>query len=247
MLEEGFLDRFPTDAFFALHNKPGIAVGAVAVRPGPLLASSDRFDITVKARGTHAAHPHHGIDPFVIGAQIVLGLQTIASRNVDPVDSAVVSIGFMRSGSAYNIIPDELVIGGTARAFRPEVRDLVERRIGEIAAGTAATYGATAHLDYRRNYPPTVNDPREAAFVATVAAEVCGEAAVDREVAPSLGGEDFSFFLNERPGAMLWLGNGPGEDGCVLHSPDYDFNDAAIPTGVSLLARLAERYLARRD
>jgi amidohydrolase len=217
------------------------------VRPGPLLASSDRFDITVKARGTHAAHPHHGVDPFVVGAQIVLGLQTIASRNVDPIDSAVVSIGFMRSGSAYNIIPDELVIGGTARAFRPEVRDLVERRIGEIAAGTAATYGATARLDYRRNYPPTVNDPREAAFAASVAAEVCGEAAVDREVAPSLGGEDFSFFLNARPGAMLWLGNGPGEDGRVLHSPDYDFNDAAIATGVSLLARLAERYLARRE
>lgn len=247
MLEEGFLERFPCDAVFAFHNKPGIPLGQVGVRSGPLLASSDRFDIRVKSRGTHAAHPHLGIDPFVIGAQIVLGAQTIASRNLDPVDSAVVSIGFMRSGSAYNIIPDELHIGGTARAFRPEVRDLIERRLGEIARGTAATYGADAVLDYRRNYPPTINDPREAAFAAEVAAEICGANGVDCNVPPSLGGEDFSFFLNKRPGAMLWLGNGPGEGGCILHNPAYDFNDAAMPTGISVLARLAERYLARED
>jgi amidohydrolase len=247
MIEEGFFDLFPCDGVFAMHNKPGIPVGHVAVRPGPILASTDRFEITVKGYGTHAAYPHLGIDPFVIGAQITLALQTVVSRNIDPLDSAVLTIGFMRGGSAHNVIPDELVIGGTVRAFRPAVQDLIERRIGEIARGTATTFGATAEANYMRGYPPTVNDATEAAFAATVAAEVCGEDAVDRATPPSMGGEDFSYFLNARPGAMLWLGNGPGEGGCFLHNPKYDFNDSAIPTGVSVFVRLAERFLAREE
>src|SRR5215469_8457540 len=247
MVEEGLFDKFPCDAVFALHNKPGIAVGAIAARPGPLLAASDRWDIYVKGRGTHAAHPHLGTDPFVIGAQIVLALQTIGSRNVDPLDSAVVSVGFMRGGSAYNVIPDELHIGGTARAFRPEVRDLIERRVGEIARGVAGTFGATATVDYARNYPPTINDADETAFAASVAAEICGETGVRNNYPPSMGSEDFSYFLEKRPGAMLWLGNGPGEGGCFLHNARYDFNDSAIPTGVSFLARLAERFLEREE
>jgi amidohydrolase len=230
MVEEGLFEKFPCDGVFAMHNMPDIPVGHFGVRPGPLLASSDRFDIRIKGYGTHAAHPDRGIDPFVIGAQITLALQTIVSRNMDPIDNAIVTIGFMKGGSAYNVIPDELVIGGTARAFRPEVRDLIERRLGEIARGTAATFGATAVVDYKRNYPPTVNDPKEAAFAADVAAEICGEAAVNRDIRPSLGSEDFSYLLNARPGAMLWLGN-----------------DAAIPTGVSFFVRLAECFLARDD
>jgi amidohydrolase len=247
MIEEGFFDLFPCDGVFAMHNKPGIPVGHMAVRPGPILASTDRFEITVKGYGTHAAYPHLGIDPFVIGAQITLALQTVVSRNLDPLDSAVLTIGFMRGGSAFNVIPDELVIGGTVRAFRPAVQDLIERRIGEIARGTAATFGATAEAKYIRGYPPTVNDATEAEFAAMVAAEVCGEDAVDRATPPSMGGEDFSYFLNARPGAMLWVGNGPGEGGCFLHNPKYDFNDSAIPTGVSVFVRLAERFLARDE
>jgi len=245
MVEQGLFDKFPCDAVFALHNKPGIAVGRIAARPGPVLAASDRWDIRVKGRGTHAAHPDLGLDPFVIGAEIVLALQTIASRNLDPVDSAVVSIGFMQGGSAYNVIPDGLHIGGTSRSFRPEVRDLVERRIGEIARGVAAVHGAAAETDYRRGYPPTVNHADETAFAAEVAAEICGADQVIHDVAPSMGGEDFSYMLNARPGAMLWLGNGPGEDGCGLHNTRYDFNDAALPVGASFLARLAERFLER--
>jgi amidohydrolase len=245
MVEEGLFERFPCDAVFALHNKPGIPLGNMAVRSGPILAASDRFDIRIKAKGGHAAHPHLSIDPFVIGAQIVVALQTIPARNVDPVDSAVVSVGFMRGGSAYNVIPDELHIGGTVRTFRPEVHDLVERRIGEIANGTAAMHGATAELSYRRGYPPTINHADEAAFAATVADEICGTENVNRNVAPSLGGEDFSYMLQQRPGAMLWLGNGPGEGGCLLHNTRYDFNDSAIPYGVSFFARLAERFLAQ--
>jgi amidohydrolase len=246
MVEEGLFDKFPCDAVFALHNRPGIEVGRIAVRPGPLLAASDRWDIRIRGRGTHAAHPHLGIDPFVIGAQIVLALQTISSRNVDPLDAAVVSVGFIKGGAAYNVIPDDLHIGGTARSFRPEVRDLIEARLGEIARGVAALHGASAGVEYRRNYPPTINHQAETEFAAEVAAEICGPDQVIRDVAPSMGAEDFSFMLNACPGAMLWLGNGPGEDGCFLHNARYDFNDAALPIGVSFLARLAERFLEKR-
>jgi amidohydrolase len=245
MVEQGLFDKFPCDAVFALHNKPGIAVGHIAARPGPLLAASDRWDIRITGHGTHAAHPHLGIDPFVVGAEIVLALQTIASRTVDPLDSAVVSVGFMRGGSAYNAIPDVLHIGGTARSFRPQVQDAIERRIGAIARGVAAAHGAVAEADYRRSYPPTVNHAAETEFAAEVAAEICGPDAVLRDVAPSMGGEDFSFMLNARPGAMLWLGNGPGEGDCFLHNAHYDFNDDALPVGASFLARLAERFLEK--
>ncbi len=245
MIEEGFFDLFPCDGVFALHNKPGVPLGHMAVRPGPILASTDRFEIKIKGYGTHAAYPHRGIDPFVIGAQITLALQTIVSRNVDPIDSAVVTIGFMRGGTAFNVIPDEFLIGGTVRAFRTPVQDLIEKRIGEIAHGTAAVFGATAEAVYNRGYPPTVNDAAEAEFAALVAGEVCGSDRVDRTMPPTMGGEDFSYFLQQRPGAMLWLGNGPGEGGCYLHNPKYDFNDAAIPVGTSFLVRVAERFLAR--
>jgi len=246
MVEEGLFDKFPCDAIFALHNRPGIEVGRIAVRPGPLLAASDRWDIRIRGRGTHAAHPHLGIDPFVIGAQIVLALQTITSRNLDPLDAAVVSVGFIKGGAAYNVIPDDLHIGGTTRSFRPEVRDLIEARLGEIARGVAALHGASAEAEYRRNYPPTINHQAETEFAAEVAAEICGPDQVIRDVAPSMGAEDFSFMLNACPGAMLWLGNGLGEDGCFLHNARYDFNDAALPIGVSFLARLAERFLEKR-
>jgi len=244
MVEEGLFDKFPCDAVFAMHNKPGIPIGHMATKAGPMLAATDRFDIRVRARGGHAAYPHLGTDPFVIGAHIVLALQTIPSRNVDPVEAALISLGFIRGGSAYNVIPDELHIGGTVRTFRAQVQDLVERRIGEVAKGAAALHGATADLEYRRGYPPTINHAAEAAFAAGVAAEICGEAQVERNVAPSLGGEDFSYMLQARPGAMVWLGNGPGEGGCHLHNSRYDFNDSAIPVGVSFFARLAERFLA---
>jgi amidohydrolase len=246
MVQEGLFDKFPCDAVFALHNKPGIAVGEIAAKAGPLLAASDRWDIRIKGHGTHAAHPHLGIDPFVVGAEIVLALQTIVSRSTDPLEAAVVSIGFMKGGSAYNAIPDTLHLGGTARSFRPQVQDLIERRIGEIARGVAAAHGAVAEADYRRSYPPTINHQAETEFAAAVAAEICGPDAVLRDIAPSMGGEDFSFMLNLRPGAMLWLGNGPGEGDCFLHNARYDFNDAALPVGVSFLARLAERFLESR-
>jgi amidohydrolase len=247
MVEQGLFEKFPCDAVFAMHNKPGIDVGSMATTLGPLLAASDRFDIKVKGHGTHAAHPHGGNDPFIIGAQIVTALQTIPARNVDPIDSAVISVGFMKGGSAYNVIPDELHIGGTVRSFRSQVQDLLERRMGEVAHGIAAAHGAKVEFSYRRGYPPTVNHADEARFAAEVAAEICGDDRVSTTVAPSMGGEDFSYMLLQRPGAMLWLGNGPGEGGCFLHNARYDFNDTALPYGVSFFVRLAERFLEKSE
>jgi amidohydrolase len=169
------------------------------------------------------------------------------SRNIDPVDSAVVTIGFMKGGTAYNVIPDEVHIGGTVRSFRPQTQDLIERRMGEIIRGTAAASGATAEFRYRRGYPPTINHADEAMFAADVAAEICGDDKVNRNVAPALGGEDFSYMLQAVPGAMCWLGNGFGEGGCFLHNARYDFNDTALPYGVSFFVRLAERFLEKSE
>jgi amidohydrolase len=247
MVEQGLFEKFPCDAVFAIHNKPGIDIGSMATTLGPLLAASDRYDIKVKGRGTHAAHPHGGNDPFVIGAQIVTALQTIPARNVDPVDSAVISVGFMKGGSAYNVIPDELHIGGTVRSFRAATQDLLEKRMGEVVHGIAAAHGASVEFSYRRGYPPTVNHADEAKFAAEVMAEICGEDKVTTTIAPSMGGEDFSYMLQAVPGAMVWLGNGPGEGGCLLHNARYDFNDTALPYGVSFFVRLAERFLEKAE
>ncbi|MBM3547728.1 MAG: amidohydrolase [Alphaproteobacteria bacterium] len=243
MVEEGLFEKFPCDGVFAIHNVPGLPIGHMAVRAGTLLASSDSWTIKVRAKGSHGAMPHQGTDPFVIGCQIVLSLQTIASRNVDPLDSVVVSVGFMKGGDTFNVIPDEVTIGGTARALVPHVQDMIEKRLGEIARGVASAYGASIEYKYDRRYPPTINHADEADFAAKVAEEVCGAGNVKRDIPPVMGGEDFSFMLQKVPGAILWLGNGPGEGNCVLHNPSYDFNNDAIPTGVSFLARLTERFL----
>ncbi len=245
MVEEGLFERFPCDSVFALHNRPGIPVGQMGVKPGPLCASEDNFEIKVLARGSHAAHPHLGIDPFVVGAQIVMALHTIRSRNVDPIESGLVSIGYMRGGTVQNVIPDDLTMGGTVRTYAPRIQEILETRIREIATGTAAAFGAKVDIRYTHDYPPTINDEASAAFASSVAAEICGEGGVNRRVNPSMGAEDFSFMLGARPGAMLLLGNGAGEGSCILHNPLYDFNDEATPVGVAFFARLAERKLSR--
>ena len=245
MVEEGLFQKFPCDGVFAIHNVPGLPIGHMAVRAGTLLASADSWTIKVKAKGSHGAMPHQGNDPFIIGCQIVLALQTIASRNIDPLDSVVVSVGFMKGGDTFNVIPDEVTIGGTARALVPHVQDMIEKRMGEIARGVAQAYGASVDVKYDRRYPPTINHADETEFAAKVAEEVCGPGNVKRDIPPVMGGEDFSFMLQKVPGAMLWLGNGPGEGNCLLHNPNYDFNNDAIPVGVSFLARLAERFLEK--
>jgi len=244
MIADGLFEKFPCDAVFAIHNKPGVPLGHIVTKAGPLLAAADRWDIKVTGRGGHAAHPHLAADPVVAASSIVMSLQTIVARNVDPLQAGVVTVGFMKGGSAYNVIPPDMQIGGTTRTTSPHNRELVERRIREICEGAAVMYGVKVDLEYRRGYPPTINDPARARFAFESAAEVCGPGAARDDAAPSMGAEDFSYIVERVPGAMVWLGNGSSDDGCLLHNPRYDFNDHAIPFGVSFFVRTVERHLA---
>ena len=244
MIEDGLFERFPMEAVFGLHNWPGQPLGHIAVHHGPVMACADRFDIEIRGHGAHAAMPHQGVDPVLAGTALVQALQSVVSRNADPQDAAVLSVTQFHAGDAYNVIPDVARIGGTVRAFRPEVRAQVEAAMQRICTGIGAAFGANVNFEYRRGYPPTINTPPEADFCIQVAAEVCGESHVLIDPKPSMGAEDFSYFLQEKPGCYVWLGNGPGEGGCTLHNPHYDFNDEAIPYGVAYWVRLAQRWLA---
>lgn len=245
MVEEGLFDQFPVDAVFGMHNWPGMDAGTFAVRPGPMMAASDTFEIVVTGQGCHGAMPHMGVDPVVVGAQIVGALQTVASRNVHPLSSAVISVTQFHAGEAWAVVPESAVLRGTARSFEEPVRKLIEARIGEIATSIAQAHAATAKVTYKRHYPPTVNSEDEAAFCAEVMESMVGADKVDRNPLPSMGAEDFSFMLQKRPGAYAWIGNGPGEGGCVLHNPHYDFNDAVIGLGVEYWVRLVRRFCSQ--
>jgi hippurate hydrolase len=246
MVEEGLFDRFPMQAVFGMHNIPGMAAGHMAVKAGPMMASYDIFEITITGRGSHGAMPHRGIDPITTGAELVQKLQTIVSRNIDPLEPAVVSVTKFHSGTAWNIIPNEAVIGGTVRAFSEAVQSQIEERIRQLCEGTAASHGATISVRYERRYPPTVNHPEEAALCLRVARELLGADAVNDNPRPAMGSEDFAWMLRARPGAYVWIGNGNGSvGGCMVHNPGYDFNDAILPTGAAYWVRLAETALAR--
>ena len=240
MIEDGLMDRFGIDEVYGMHNMPGIPVGRFAIRRGGIMAAPDRFTITVKGRGGHAAQPHRTIDPIFIGSQIVGSLQAIASRNADPLHSVVVSVTRFDAGTTHNIIPDEATLGGTARTLSEETRDLAENRIRQIVEGIAAAHGAEAVIDYERNCPVTVNHDREVLHAAASATKVVGEANVDTDVDPSMAGEDFAYMLQARPGAFIFIGNG---ETAPLHNPAYDFNDEAISYGISYWVKLVERRL----
>jgi amidohydrolase len=252
MIREGLFDRFPCDAVFALHNWPGLAVGQFAVASGPMMASTNEFDIRVTGRGGHAAMPHLTVDPVLIAVQIVQALQGIVTRTRNPNDLAVLSVTMIHAGDATNVIPDLAKIGGTVRTFDDSVTDLFERRIRQIADLTAQAHGATATVQFQRTYPPTVNHPAQAEFAARVADTIVGAGNVVRNVDPSMGAEDFSFMLRARPGAYLFIGNGDGTHRdaghgagpCTLHNASYDFNDELIPVGGTFWVRLAEQFLA---
>jgi hippurate hydrolase len=237
MIDDGLMERFAINEVYGLHNYPGIPLGQFAIRPGPLMAAADRVMIEVEGVGGHAARPHRAVDTVLVASEIVSSLQQIVSRNIDPIDNAVVSITVFHAGTADNVIPQTALLRGTARSLKPEVRDLLERRIGEIAAGVAALHGARAKVDYQRDYPVVVNHPRETDVAAAVARDVVGEGKVDPAAPPVMGGEDFSFMLQKRPGAFIFMGNG---DSAGLHNPSYDFNDKAIPFGTSYWVRLVE-------
>jgi hippurate hydrolase len=237
MVDDGLMDRWNIQQVFGMHNMPGMAPGSFAIRPGALMASTDDFTIDITGRGGHAAKPHDTVDPVAVGTALVQALQTIVSRSVDPVESAVVSVTRFHVGDAHNIIAETARIGGTVRTLKPELRDLVEMRMRRIVEGMALAHDAEIVIDYDRNYPVTRNHAAETAFAARVAVDVAGAANVDTDTPPVMGGEDFSYMLEARPGAFIFIGNG---DSAGLHNPAYDFNDEIIPAGSSYWARLVE-------
>lgn len=245
MIEDGLFRRFPVDQVFGLHNWPGIAVGQMAVMAGPVMASADRFEIVLTGKGGHAAMPHQTADSIVAASHLVQALQTIASRTLHPLDAVVVSVTQFHAGDAYNVIPAETVLRGTVRAFRAEVQDKIEQTMRRLCAGVGDAYGVSVSLRFERGYPPTVNDAQAAAVCRAVAGEVLGADNVLTGLQPTMGAEDFAYMLQEKPGCYVWLGNGPGEGGCTLHSPVFDFNDDIIPIGVSYWVRLVEHQLRK--
>jgi amidohydrolase len=237
MVADGLMERWNIQEIYGMHNMPGLAVGKFATRPGPVMAATDEFTIDITGLGGHAARPHGTIDPIIVGSSIVQALQTIVSRSVDPIESAVVSVTKFHAGDAYNIIAETAQIAGTVRTLKPEMRDLVEGRFRAIIANLGPAFGAKIALRYKRNYPITRNHPSETAFAAKAAGDVVGARAVDSEAPPVMGGEDFSYMLEARPGAFVFIGNG---DTAGLHNPAYDFNDDIIPIGCSYWARIVE-------
>jgi hippurate hydrolase len=241
MVEDGMMERFGIDEVYGMHNMPGIPLGQFAIRKGGIMAAPDRFTITIKGRGGHAAQPHKTIDPIFIGSQLVGSLQAIAARNADPLQSVVISVTRFDAGTTHNIIPDQARLMGTVRTLNETVRDLAESRIRQIVEGIVAAHGAEAQIDYERNCPVVTNHDEETDHAIGVAQEIVGQANVDANVAPSMAGEDFSYMLKKRPGAFIFIGNG---DTAPLHNPKYDFEDEAIAYGISYWVKLAEKRLS---
>jgi hippurate hydrolase len=241
MVNDGMMDRFGVQEVYGMHNYPGIPVGEFAICNGPIMAAADRILIEIEGKGAHAARPHASIDTILVASQIVNQIQSVVSRNVDPLESAVVSICLFQAGTTDNVIPQTALLRGTARSLKPEIQDLLESRLHQIVEGTARLYGASAKLTYRRDYPVTCNHKEQMEFAASVAREIAGEDKVNTDVAPVMGAEDFSFMLNARPGAFIFAGNG---DSAGLHHPRYNFDDNLIPVGASYWVRLVEKRLA---
>lgn len=240
MVSDGLMERFGIDEIYGMHNLPGLPVGSFSLRPGPIMAAADRFEIRIEGKGGHAANPHLCADPVFAGAQIVSALQSIVSRNLDPLDAGVVSVTQFNAGSAQNAIPQSARLAGTIRTLRAETRDFAEQRIRAIVEGLSAAHGVASTVSLARGYPITVNDAGAAVFAAAVARDVAGDEHVDDEVPPMMGAEDFSYMLQARPGAFIFTGNG---DTAGLHHPAYDFNDDALAFGASFWVRLVEYAL----
>lgn len=252
MIEDGLFEQFPMEAVYGMHNWPGMPVGTFAVSPGPVMASTSEFKITLRGKGGHAALPHTGIDPVPIACGMVQTFQTIISRNKKPVDAGVISVTMIHAGEATNVVPDSVELQGTVRTFTVEVLDLIEKRMRQIAEHTCAAHDATCEFEFVRNYPPTINSPAEAEFARKVMAEIVGDANVLPQE-PTMGAEDFAYMLQAKPGAYCFIANGDGahrEMGhgggpCMLHNPSYDFNDDLIPLGATYWVKLAEQWLAQ--
>ena len=247
MIEDGMFDDFKIDEVYALHNWPELPIGSIGVNNGPMMAAVDEFDIIVNGKGGHAAIPQLAIDPVVIASQIVLAVQTIISRSTDPVDKALISITKINGGTAYNVIDDTVKLGGTIRTFKPETRSFCEKKINEIASGIAKANGAEAKIEFHltNKYPPTINSKKESEFAANVAKKIFGDANVNTEIDPSMGGEDFSYLLEKKPGSYLYIGQGDANHKAHLHTTKYDFNDNLLPIGVNYWAELVKEYFSK--
>jgi hippurate hydrolase len=245
MVKEGLFERFPMNRVFGMHNWPGAPAGIFLHAPGPVMAAVANLEATITGRGAHGAMPHNGVDPIVIAAQIVSALQSVVARNVSPLESGVLTIAHITGGHTFNVIPESVSLRGTARWFLPEVGDLLEKRFIETVKGIASAMGGSAECSFTRAYPATVNEPESTAIAARAAAAVVGESRARPLPQPTMGGEDFSFMLNECPGAYLFLGGGKGEGDAMVHHPKYDFNDEILPIGASWFATLAEQELPR--
>ena len=245
MIKEGLFEMFPVDSVYGLHNWPGMPAGTFGVGSGPIMAAADMFDLTINGRGGHAALPDQCIDPIVVASQVVSTLQTITSRNTDPVDSVVISVTQIHAGDAYNVIPDSVRMHGTVRTFQTETRDKIPSSMLRVAEGVCAAYGTTCELNYMSGYPTTINSVPETEISAKAVVDLLGEDKIILNPTPSMGAEDFSYMLEARPGCYVWLGIGPGkgEAGCMLHSSRYDFNDDVLPTGASYWVKLVENEL----
>ena len=247
MVQEGLFTRFPMKAIYGMHNWPELPVGRIALREGPLMGAYDIFEIVATGRGAHAAMPHLGRDPMPFAAHVINALQTIVARNIHPLKSGVVSVTQVHGGDTWNVIPQEVVLRGTVRTFDTEVQALIERRMGEIVAGIAATFEMSATLRYERRYPATVNAPDETRHALAAASALVGADHVDTDPMPSMSSEDFAFMLQNKPGCYIWLGGGRGPDTPNLHNPRYDFNDDVLPIGASYWVTLAEQQLPRPE
>ena len=246
MVKEGIFDKFPVKSVWGMHNWPELPFGTAAVRAGAMMAGADKFTLRVRGKGVHAAFPHKGIDPVFVGAQIVTALQSLVSRNTDPMDQGVVSVTQFHAGSAFNVIADEAMLGGTVRSMNAETRQKLLDGVTRIASGVAAALGAEAVVEFAEGYPPTINSAEEAAFAAAIAGQLLGAERVKQEFDPCMAAEDFSYMLLKRPGAYIWLGQGAGgATSAMLHNPGYDFNDDLLPVGASYWARLVEAALPR--
>ena len=244
MIEDGLFDDFNIDEVYALHNWPDLPLGSFGVNSGPMMAAVDEFDIIVKGKGGHAAFPQLVIDPIIVASQIVTAIQTIISRSTDPVDKALISITKIHGGTAYNVIDDEVKLSGTIRTFKPETRSFIEKRIEEIANGIAKAHGAGANIEFDliNKYPPTINSKKESEFAAKIAKQMVGEENVNTDIDPSMGGEDFSYLLNKKPGSYLYIGQGDENHKAHLHTTKYDFNDNLLPIGVNYWVNLVKEY-----
>jgi len=247
MIQDGMFDDFKIDEVYALHNWPELPIGSIGVNSGAMMAAVDEFDIIVKGKGGHAAIPQLAIDPIVIASQIVLAVQTIISRSTDPVDKALISITKINGGTAYNVIDDSVKLGGTIRTFKSETRSFFEKKINEIASGIAKANGADAEVEFHltNKYPPTINSKKESEFAANVAKKIFGEPNVNTEIDPSMGGEDFSYLLEKKPGSYLYIGQGDENHKAHLHTTKYDFNDNLLPIGVNYWAELVKEYFSK--